>query len=238
LANRHRFERRRLFADDGRIRRINLQTGLLETAVGMAPHIIGETGPALATVLNVPGTDLLFLPAGELLTAEGSNYFARKMDRAGNVSVLAGNGSLTSAPFREGAPATEVSMGPQALALAPNGDMLLIALGGVVRIDSAGNVHALTPLGVSGFSGDGGPSTNAWLLQPWDLTRDAAGNIFVADSNNNRVRRIDAATGIITTVAGSGPSNGIEGFGRGSYCGDGGSATEAGGIWGQVCMIY
>jgi streptogramin lyase len=214
-----------LFADAGRIRRINLQTGLLETIVGMAPHIIGETGPALATVLNDPGTDLLFLPSGELLTAEGSNYFVRKMDRNGNVSVFAGNGSLISASLRDEQPATAVSLVSSALALAPNGDVLLIASDSVARIDSANRIHVLAG-GGGGFSGDGGPSTEAKLQQPHDIATDAAGNIFIADTNNNRVRRIDAVTGIITTIAGSGPTNGIEGYGRGTYCGDGGPATQ------------
>jgi hypothetical protein len=215
-----------LFADEGRIRRINLQTGLLETIVGMSPHIIGETGPALATVLNDPGTDLLFLPNGDLLTAEGANYFLRKMDRDGNVSVFAGNGSLTSAPLRDGQPATEVSLGSAVFTRAPNGDVLLIAGGGVTRIDGTNRIYAVTRLG-NGFAGDGGPARDALLLQPHDLTTDRTGNIYIADTNNNRVRRIDAATGIIATLAGSGPTNGIEGYGRGSYCGDGGPATAA-----------
>jgi sugar lactone lactonase YvrE len=215
-----------LFADEGRIRRINLQTGLLETIVGMSPHIIGETGPALATVLNDPGTDLLFLPNGDLLTAEGANYFLRKMDRDGNVSVFAGNGSLTSAPLLDGQPATEVSLGSAVFTRAPNGDVLLIAGGGVARIDGTTRIYAVTRLG-NGFAGDGGPARDALLLQPHDLTTDRTGNIYIADTNNNRVRRIDAATGIIATLAGSGPTNGIEGYGRGSYCGDGGPATAA-----------
>jgi sugar lactone lactonase YvrE len=214
-----------LFADAGRIRRINSQSGLLETIVGMAPHIIGETGSALATVLNDPGTDLLFLPTGELLTAEGANYFVRKTDRNGIVSVFAGNGSLTSAPIRDGESATDVSLSSSTLALAPNGDVLILTGSGVVRIDRANKIYTMTQLG-HGFSGDGGPAKEAQLLQPHDITADAAGNLFIADSNNNRVRRIDAATGIITTVAGSGPGNGIEGYGRGSSCGDGGLATQ------------
>jgi hypothetical protein len=100
-------------------------------------------------------------------------------------------------------------------------------LNGVARIDGDGRLHALTALGNNGFVGDGGPSIFAQFLQPSDLAVDAAGNVFIADSNNNRVRRIDAATGIIQTVAGSGPGNGIEGHGRGNYCGDGGPATQA-----------
>jgi hypothetical protein len=64
-------------------------------------------------------------------------------------------------------------------------------------------------------------------MEPWDVALDAAGNQYIVDSNNNRIRRIDKQTGIITTVAGSGPSNEFDGFGQGSYCGDGGPALQA-----------
>jgi hypothetical protein len=59
------------------------------------------------------------------------------------------------------------------------------------------------------------------------VTVDRDGNLFISDTNNNRIRRVDAKTGIITTVAGSGASNGVEGYGRGSHCGDGGPALSA-----------
>jgi hypothetical protein len=78
-----------------------------------------------------------------------------------------------------------------------------------------------------GFSGDGGPGISASLDQPWGVTADLAGNLFIADTNNNRIRRIDAQTGIIDTVAGSGPVNGSEHYGNGGYWGDGGPATQA-----------
>jgi DNA-binding beta-propeller fold protein YncE len=144
-----------------------------------------------------------------LLTAEGANYLIRKTDRDGQVTVFAGNGSASSAPLLDGMPAREVSLTSTALATAPNGDVLAIAGHGVVRIDNANTIHTLTQLG-EGFSGDGGPAKDAKFLQPTDLAVDSRGNIYIADTNNNRVRRIDAQTAIITTFAGSGPSNGIE----------------------------
>ncbi|MBZ5623221.1 MAG: hypothetical protein LAQ69_31545 [Acidobacteriia bacterium] len=62
------------------------------------------------------------------------------------------------------------------------------------------------------------------------MALDGTGNLFIADTNNNRIRRVDAQTGIITTVAGSGPVNGYEHYeqnGKGTFCGDGGPATQA-----------
>src|SRR5205814_9799456 len=107
-------DRKILLCEDasGRIRRINLRNRLLETVAGIGPHMIGETGAAIATSLNDPGTDLLFLPSGELLTAEGANYRIRKMDRQGRVSVFAGNGFLNSVGSEDGAPALQAPVNP------------------------------------------------------------------------------------------------------------------------------
>ena len=209
-----------------RIRRINVTTGLLETIAGMGPHIIGATGPALATNLNNDGMDLLFLPSGDLLTAEGSNLRIRKLDQQGNVSAYAGNGFM-GIGGRDNVPALEAFMYPIGLGLLLNGDILMVNTAGISRIDSAGIIHAVNNLHQYGFSGDGGPASAAVMDEPWDVNMDAAGNIYIADANNNRIRRIDAQTGIINTVAGSGDVNGFEHYGNGSYCGDGGPATSA-----------
>jgi hypothetical protein len=72
--------------------------------------------------------------------------------------------------------------------------------------------------GVAGFLGDGGPATSAQLNSPRGVAVDEAGNIYIADTNNNRIRKVDIATGNIVTVAGSATEG---------YCGDGGAATSA-----------
>ena len=82
----------------------------------------------------------------------------------------------------------------------------------------AGLITTVAGTGVSGYGGDGGPATAAALSSPCGVAADAAGNLFIADYGNNRVRRVDAATGVITTVAGTGVSG---------YGGDGGPATSA-----------
>jgi trimeric autotransporter adhesin len=73
--------------------------------------------------------------------------------------------------------------------------------------------------GTAGYKGDGGPATSAGLLKPYGVTVDASGNIYIADTGNNRIRMVMRSTGIVTTVAGDGSYG---------YKGDGGSATSGG----------
>lgn len=97
-------------------------------------------------------------------------------------------------------------------------------------ISSDGTVHKLAGRdgGCHALSGDGGPATTATMCQPFDAIRDAEGNLFIADTNNNRIRRVDGRTGIMTTFAGNGgPVNGFENWNHGTYCGDGGPAFDA-----------
>ena len=83
---------------------------------------------------------------------------------------------------------------------------------------ATGIITTIAGNGTAGYSGDGGPATSAALHNPEYLTLDSAGNLYIGDYLNNRVRKVNAATGIITTVAGNG---------TGAYTGDGGAATSA-----------
>jgi hypothetical protein len=116
-------------------------------------------------------------------------------------------------------------MSPVALTPTPNRDILMLSPAGFSRIDSEGIIHAVSYLHQYGFLGDGGPAISAITNQLLDVTTDIAGNIFIANTNN-RIRRIDAQTGIINTVAGNGPTNGFERYGKVSYCGDGGAGLH------------
>ncbi|MGB0036735.1 MAG: hypothetical protein WBP79_14790, partial [Candidatus Acidiferrales bacterium] len=96
----------------------------------------------------------------------------------------------------------------------------------VYKVDAAGTMTPYAGSGILGFSGDGGAATSAELNSPNGLAVDGGGNLFIADSQNNRIRRVDFSTHVITTVAGSGNQyNGLGFFG--GYSGDGGSATGA-----------
>src|SRR5205807_2705067 len=110
---------------------------------------------------------------------------------------------------------------PEGVAVDISGDLFIADTFNerIRRVDATtGIITTAAGNGTAGFSGDGGPATSAELFTPVGIAVDSSGNLFIAEGNNNRIRRVDAATGIITTVAG----NGILGF-----SGDGGPATSA-----------
>jgi len=208
-----------------RIRRINIGTGILDTFAGMGPAIIGDPGPPLATVLE-PSNDLLFAASGDLLISDGSTSRVRRLTPAGALTDFAGNG-FSNDVGSYGGSALAAPISPAALAQTPNGDVILSNQQYLLSVNPAGNISMIAGGYHFGFSGDGGPATSAIVNQVWDVASDSSGNIFFADTNNNRIRRVDASSGIVTTVAGSGPTNPTEGYGQGSTCGDGGAATSA-----------
>ncbi|AMV37798.1 Serine/threonine-protein kinase PknD [Planctomyces sp. SH-PL62] len=108
-----------------------------------------------------------------------------------------------------------------AFAMLPTALTLAASLLGLVGDDAgagAARIETIVGTGEAGFSGDGGPAAQARLDQPFDVVYDRAGNLYLSDTGNHRIRRVDAATGVITTVAGDG--------GKG-FSGDGGPATSA-----------
>lgn len=136
----------------------------------------------------------------------------------GQLSVFAGNG--TPGYAGDGGPAVLAALhSPEAVALDASGNLLIADSqnNAIRKVDLAGNISTVAGTGSSGFSGDGGPAVNATLARPYGLALDLAGDIYFADIDNNRVRKIDAG-GTISTVAG----NGQAGFG-----GDGGPAIVA-----------
>ena len=138
----------------------------------------------------------------------------------GVITTVAGNG--VGGFSGDGGPATSASLnGPVGVAVDGGGN-LLIADNGNHRIRrlaaGTGVITTVAGTGARGFSGDGGPGTSARLQYPTGLAMDGGGNLFIADQQNHRIRRMAAGTGIITTVAG----NGVQGF-----SGDGGLATSA-----------
>ena len=212
-----------------RVRRVNAATGRLETVAGIGPGVIGDNGPATRTVLGIFNSDIAFDPTGALLIADDALHRIRRLRPDGHISHFAGSG-LFGLREIDGVPAAEATiLGPLGLHVKADGSVLVvnehavrtIGTDGIIRL-TAGNEFRQR-----GYAGDGGPAVGAQYMQMHDATTDSAGNLFIADSNNNRVRRVDAATGIVTTVAGAGPVNGLENYGAGTTCGDGGPALSA-----------
>jgi sugar lactone lactonase YvrE len=218
-----------LVADSGnnRIRRIALKTGLIDTVIGNgAVTYNGEDLPGLKACLARPN-GLALDASGRLLIADSFNARVRRWDpKTGIVTTLAGNGQMVF--DGAGKPATKTSMtSPHAVRVEKNGNILVTDSGDhiVYRIDGkTGILSVVAGDGHPGFTGDGGPAAKARLDQSAGLALDKAGNIYVVDWNNNRVRRIDAKTGIITTVVGNGATNS---HGEGLFAGDGGPAVNA-----------
>lgn len=219
------------YADDAimRVRRINIATGLVETIAGIGPQIIGENGPAIATTaaMSTEGTDLAFAPAGELVLGDAGAFRIRRLERDGTLKTIGGTGSFVGS-FDDNVPATTVSMYPIGIYIDAKGAIDTTERSEFKHIEPDGRMVRMDAHPDCGYSGDGGNFRDALFCQAWDIVRDRAGNLLIADSNNNRIRRVDAQTNIVTTIAGNGaPPNGFERYGLGRSCGDGGPAIDA-----------
>lgn len=162
---------------------------------------------------------------GNLYIADTGNHVIRKVDRqTGLISTVAGNGTNgTSGTFGDGGPATDATLSnPNGVVVDATGNLFIsdTITNRIRRVDGVtGRISAYAGNGFGNSTGDGGQATAAGMYSPRGLAVDAAGNLFVADYQNFRIRRIDATTHVITTVAGSGLVNAISG--------DGGTATSA-----------
>ena len=216
-----------------RIRRIDAATGILTTAAGIGPATIGDGGgQALATVFEDIGS-LAFDSAGDILVVESrGSHRIRRIDRAGRIVTVAGIGVEPIQGFYyEGIEALKAGIAPVSVATDAIGNIVFTDFCSVRRIGADGRIRTVagpvTEIQSCGYSGDGGPATSAQLGSEQNVLHlDSKGNIFIADLFNHRVRRVDAATGIITTFAGSGPGGSGDHQG-GGFAGDGGPATEA-----------
>ena len=168
----------------------------------------GTEGPRPAALLCNP-QGLAFDAAGNLYIADVGNGRVRRVGAAtGVITTVAGNGGTQSSG--DGGPATSAGVVPQALAIGAAGYLYIadtsnhrirgVDAGTGVIVTVAGN-------GTAGYAGDGGPATSASLASPRSVALDAGGNLYIADYDNYRVRKVDAVTGLITTVAGDGTYN-------------------------------
>jgi sugar lactone lactonase YvrE len=206
-------------ADSGNARVLKVDSsGIITTVAGNGSFgFSGDGGPATNALLFNP-LGVAVDGAGNLFIADTSNRRIRKVDSSGTITTVAGNGS--DGFSGDGGPATSASLAdPWGVALGGAGNLFIADRDNrrIRRVDSSGIITTVAGNGLSGFSGDGGLATSASLNFPVDVAVDGAGNLFIADTNNSRIRKVDS-NGIITTVAGNGS------FG---FSGDGGLATNA-----------
>jgi large repetitive protein len=195
--------------------------GIISTVAGNGSQgFSGDGGPATsAELLNIHGIGVD--KAGNLYIPDTGNNRIRRVDAAtGNISTVAGNGNAGFGG--DGGPATSgVLNNPYGVAVDGAGNVYIADTPNqrIRKVDAAtGNISTVAGNGSVGFSGDGGPATSAVLNSPYGVAVDSAGNLYIADTLNDSIRKVDAITGDISTVAGNGSSG---------LSGDGGPATDA-----------
>ena len=206
-----------LIADslNNRIRAVS-SAGIITTVAGNGVGAFsGDGGPAAKASIYFP-EGVSADAAGTVYIADAPNQIIRKVAPSGTISTVAGNrGNSFSG---DGGPATAAALAYPWHAIADSAGNLYIADYGnhrIRKVTSDGLIYTIAGNGKAAFSGDGGPAAAASLKNPEGLALDAAGNLYVADQGNNRIRRITPA-GVISTVAGGGSG------------GDGALATDAG----------
>ena len=207
-------------ADKGNnvVRKINT-LGIVTTFAGNdTAGYGGDGGPAYHAMLNSP-TSVATDGAGNVYIADFGNNVIRIVDASNRINTYAGND--TAGYSGDGFSADHASLhGPQGIAIDGSGNLYIAdAMNHVIRmVDAGGTISTVAGSGSFGYGGDGGAAIDAQLSDPAGVAVDPAGNIYIADLNNNVVRRVDAASGMIGAFAGNYTSG---------FAGDGGDATAA-----------
>ncbi|GCD47380.1 NHL repeat-containing protein [Streptomyces paromomycinus] len=196
-----------------RVRKVGTD-GVISTIAGTGTYgLSGDGGPATAAQLAQP-LGIAVDGAGNVYVAEWANGRVRKVTPQGIITTLAGGGS-----GGDGGRAVDASLSyPFAVAVDTAGNVYVTERFGqrVRKITADGGIHTVAGSGTAGFSGDGGPATAAQLNSPKGLGVDSAGNLYIGDQDNQRLRKVDTR-GVITTVAGTGSPG---------YVRDGGPAAD------------
>ncbi len=228
-------------ADTGNERIREVRTNEIITTVAGGGASLGDGNAATNGSLNSPygvATDTF----GNLFIADCGYQRVRKVNTNGIITTVAGNGS---AGYSDGGGvATNAGLfNPRGVVVDTNGNIYFSDYGNSIvrKVNTNGMITIVAGktfggYGSAGYSGDGGAATNAMLWSPIGLTLDASGNLFIADYNNERIRKVNT-NGIITTIAGNGNSGT---YTNGHYIngyGDGGMATNANLWWPSgVCV--
>ncbi|HXN48779.1 MAG TPA: hypothetical protein VN893_19165, partial [Bryobacteraceae bacterium] len=194
-------------SDNQAIRKVTAATGVITTVAGNGTGLAGysgDGGPATSAQLWGPGGVALD-GSGNIYIADTGNHAIRRVAAStGIITTVAGTGNFE----------------PDAMALDGSGNLYFVDTlhPFLIKVAAATGITIVAGNGIYGYSGDGGPATSAQLWGPGGVAVDGSGNLYIADGDNVRVRKVAASTGIITTVAGNGTAG---------YSGDGGPAASA-----------
>ncbi len=197
------------------------EKGIIQTILGNGSEgWEGDGGPALAAACQTPYA-CEFDPQGNMIVCMGRHHRIRRMDaETGVITLIAGTGEQGYAG--DGGPAVDAVINqPYGLAIDVDGDMYFSQRfdPAVRKIDGrTGIISTVAGTGEFGYSGEGGPGNAAMMREPNDVYLDGQGGLLIADIQDQRIRRVDLSTGIITTFAGTGEL---------SRAGEGKPATEA-----------
>ena len=185
-----------------RIRKVNASTGIITTIAGNGhENYSGDSGLATLAEINYP-YDIVVDTFGNIFFSDDGNARIRKIDTAGIITTIAGNGTHG---YNGDSIATSAELyGPSGIAIDRYGNIYVADYTNnrVFKISPSGIMTTVAGTGLPGYSGDNGIATAATLLSPNDVKVDGIGNLYIADYSNDRVRKVDTS-GIITTIVGT-----------------------------------
>jgi hypothetical protein len=211
------------------VRKVDGKTGIVTTVAGTGKKgYAGDGGPGTSAQLVEPN-DVFLDGKDGLLIADVGDWRVRRLDlKTGVITTFAGIGRPAKAgkgmprdQVGDGGPASKaVIVGARAVCVDGQGNTFICEREGstIRKVDKAGVITTIAGTGAWGVGGDGGPALKAVFKGPKGIRTDAAGNLYIVDTENHAIRKIDAKTGTVTTVAGGRKGNG----------GDGGPAVDAG----------
>ncbi|MGB0581083.1 MAG: family 16 glycoside hydrolase, partial [Limisphaerales bacterium] len=196
-------------AEGHRVRVIDSTNGLIATIAGTGdPGFSGDGAAGPTALLSTPRGISYDDNLKRIVISDSVNERIRAFNLLnGLIATIGGNG--TNGQSGDGGPAVAAEIStPSGIVAHPDGSIYFSTASNTVRrIDPAGNISTVAGNGTNGFSGDMGLATEAMLNTPTGMAFDNFANLFIADSGNHRIRRVDAQTGIITTYAGTGAEN-------------------------------
>jgi sugar lactone lactonase YvrE len=212
-----------------KIRRLDPTTGMEAIVSGAGPGFTGDGMPALGALLNQPKAAVVDPATGAIYLADTRNFRVRRIDTDGVITTVVGSAQAGFAG--DGGPPIAAQLKFQmandnpepggGLALDGQGRLYIVDTENhrIRRVDFAADIiETVAGNGTPGFSGDGGPATEASLGWPRDAAIGPDGRLYIADTDNHRVRVVDLETGVIQTVVGDGMAR---------FGGDGGVPTDA-----------